>query len=362
MIFYKKLTMYNYNENNSGVYWTFLTSSNSKTSFTGSTQFNYPEDWCPYLERGFGDSVSQGSGTSDYLGNILTNRAKHTIKGEWTFENWVQCTEKLAVTAKPIYLRNIKFIANIPVADWFKSSASDWTSNASYFEFWNTSTTFILEQKWNKEGNTQQLIQVCKDFMYVNVNNEIAFGTSNSALSYAKPLVRCYGKLEVKDTVEFSSTLKSGNYTCTGKLTVQGTADSEFSGTVKSPCFDSSGTIVASSYCQASYFNATSDKRAKENIHLSTYSAIDLIKKVQVYNYQYKNTNDRVTGIMAQDLLEAQPKELDLVSNVQATGEDGDYMSIKTDKLVSVLWKAIQEQQEQIEELKQELKMLRGGN
>ena len=85
MIFYKKLTMYNYNENNSGVYWTFLTSSNSKTSFTGSTQFNYPEDWCPYLERGFGDSVSQGSGTSDYLGNILTNRAKHTLKGEWTF-------------------------------------------------------------------------------------------------------------------------------------------------------------------------------------------------------------------------------------------------------------------------------------
>jgi hypothetical protein len=36
-------------------------------------------------------------------------------------------------------------------------------------------------------------------------------------------------------------------------------------------------------------------------------------------------------------------------------------MSIKTDKLVSVLWKAIQEQQEQIEELKKEILILRGG-
>jgi hypothetical protein len=97
----------------------------------------------------------------------------------------------------------------------------------------------------------------------------------------------------------------------------------------------SSLTLV--SYCQASYFNATSDRRAKENIQLASYSALELIKKVQVYNYNYKTDSERVTGIMAQDLLEHQPKELDLVSNTSATGENNDYMSIKTDKLVSVL-------------------------
>jgi hypothetical protein len=66
-----------------------------------------------------------------------------------------------------------------------------------------------------------------------------------------------------------------------------------------------------------------------------------------------------MTGIMAQDLLQHQPKELDLVSNTNATGENGDYMSIKNDKLMFVLMKAIQEQQQQINNLKAEIERLK---
>ncbi len=109
----------------------------------------------------------------------------------------------------------------------------------------------------------------------------------------------------------------------------------------------------------AQYFNATSDKRAKENIQPATYSALELIKKLPVYIYNYKNSSENVTGILAQDLLEAQPKELDLVSNINATGENNDYMSIKNDKLMFVLMKAIQEQQEQIERLESEIAKLK---
>ena len=115
------------------------------------------------------------------------------------------------------------------------------------------------------------------------------------------------------------------------------------------------GAIYSKSSCTAEYFNATSDKRAKENIRPANYSALDLIKKLPVYIYNYKNSNETVTGILAQDLLEVQPKELNLVSNINATGENNDYMSIKNDKLMFVLMKAIQEQQEQIEQLKSEI-------
>ena len=66
-----------------------------------------------------------------------------------------------------------------------------------------------------------------------------------------------------------------------------------------------------------------------------------------------------MTGILAQDLLKVQPENLDLVSNKNATGIDGDYMSIKNDKLMFVLMKAIQEQQEEIQALKEEIKNLR---
>lgn len=119
------------------------------------------------------------------------------------------------------------------------------------------------------------------------------------------------------------------------------------------------GAIYSGSSCTAVFFNATSDKRAKENIRPANYSALDLIKKLPVYIYNYKNSNETVTGILAQDLLEVQPKELNLVSNINATGENNDYMSIKNDKLMFVLMKAIQEQEDEIQYLKQEVEILK---
>lgn len=120
-------------------------------------------------------------------------------------------------------------------------------------------------------------------------------------------------------------------------------------------------SIIASDRIQGYFFNATSDKRAKENIQPAAYKALDLINKLPVYTYNYKNNTETVTGILAQDLLEAQPKELDLVSNINASGENGDYMSIKNDKFMFVLMKAIQEQQEKINHLEEELNKLKNN-
>ena len=125
--------------------------------------------------------------------------------------------------------------------------------------------------------------------------------------------------------------------------------------------FSAKDYIHSDSYCEAEYFNATSDIRAKENIRPATYNALELIKKLQIYTYNYINKPESVTGIIAQELLEVQPKELDLVSNINASGENGDYMSIKNDKLMFVLMKAIQEQQEKIEALEYELQCLKNN-
>lgn len=117
-------------------------------------------------------------------------------------------------------------------------------------------------------------------------------------------------------------------------------------------------SLTASGACTAQYFNATSDMRAKENIKPATYNALEFIKKLSVYTYNYKGQEETVTGILAQDLLANQPKELNLVSNEKATGINNDYMSIKNDKLMFVLLKAIQEQEQKIEELEHRLKEL----
>ena len=145
----------------------------------------------------------------------------------------------------------------------------------------------------------------------------------------------------------------------TGGVTISTGGLSASSGTISALSIKGN-TISSQGECSASYFTATSDKRAKENIESAAYSALELISKLPIYNYNYKsNPGERVTGILAQDLLAAQPAELDLVSNKEATGEDGDYMSIKTDKITFVLMKAIQELQEEIVKLKDEIQQLK---
>ena len=125
------------------------------------------------------------------------------------------------------------------------------------------------------------------------------------------------------------------------------------------------GYITADSYIQASYFNATSDKRAKTGIIQSTFSALNIIKSLPIYNFKYKSDNSDSIGIIAQEALKVHAGDFNLVVNPQASGENGNYMSVKESKLVYIAWKAIQEQQEiidkqskEIEELKQLVKTL----
>lgn len=115
-------------------------------------------------------------------------------------------------------------------------------------------------------------------------------------------------------------------------------------------------SLTATNQIEASYFNSTSDIRAKKDIAKIDFSALNLISSVLVYSYKYKNdiTNTSTIGVMAQDLLPYQ-EQLQLVSNEKATGENNDYMSIKDNKLIFILWKAIQEQQEEINKLKEQL-------
>ena len=196
---------------------------------------------------------------------------------------------------------------------------------------------------------------------HTNNNNNLFLSNSCGNIKLINNGYYFERNLTINGTAILNSTLSVNNATTlkstldvTGATTLKSTLNVTGATTLKST-LNVTGAIDSKSSCTAVYFNATSDKRAKENIKPANYSALDLIKKLPVYIYNYKNSNETVTGILAQDLLEVQPKELNLVSNINATGENNDYMSIKNDKLMFVLMKAIQEQQEQIEQLKSEI-------
>ena len=97
-------------------------------------------------------------------------------------------------------------------------------------------------------------------------------------------------------------------------------------------------------------FNTSSDKRLKENI-VNTESQLEKIKQIKVRDFNYIGNDKTTTGMIAQELNE-------IIPNVVLEGLE-DYKkhpwSIDYGKLTPYLIKAIQEQQEQIEELKKEI-------
>ena len=112
---------------------------------------------------------------------------------------------------------------------------------------------------------------------------------------------------------------------------------------------------------QAVSFNATSDKRAKTNIkRLDQEKALNIVNKLPVYSFNYKKDNTPSIGVLAQEAMvyDGAIPNFSLVNNEQATGENGDYQTVKESKLVYILWAAIQEQSRQINQLKSQLKEL----
>jgi hypothetical protein len=97
-------------------------------------------------------------------------------------------------------------------------------------------------------------------------------------------------------------------------------------------------------------FNTSSDYRLKED--LQEINGLEKALAIKVYNFKWKNEEDRSDGVLAHELQQIVPfavngekDELDKDGNIKPQGVDYS-------KLVPILIKAVQELQEQINELK----------
>ena len=123
----------------------------------------------------------------------------------------------------------------------------------------------------------------------------------------------------------------------------------------------SGNTKINSAYIEAPYFNAVSDKRAKENIIPFKGDALKIINSLQTYTFNYKNNPTTSYGILAQDLVDTKINDFSFIDNIAATGIDDDYMKVKESKLVYLLVEGLKAQQKEIEELKLQLEELKNG-
>jgi len=95
------------------------------------------------------------------------------------------------------------------------------------------------------------------------------------------------------------------------------------------------GNISFNSSRTAVNYNTGSDYRLKEDYR--DFNALDLTSKIKVYDFKWKNVNDRSYGVIAHELDE-------IVPSVVSGDKDGEEMqSVDYSKLVPVLIKSIQE-------------------
>lgn len=120
-------------------------------------------------------------------------------------------------------------------------------------------------------------------------------------------------------------------------------------------------TVIDSTKVEAPYFNATSDRRAKEDPLPFNGKALDIINQIQTFTYKYKDTKQVSYGVMAQDLLDIKINDFSFVENAAATGENGDYMSVRESKLVYLLLEGIKELQIEVNNLRKEVEELKNG-
>jgi hypothetical protein len=128
------------------------------------------------------------------------------------------------------------------------------------------------------------------------------------------------------------------------------------------------GAGTATLYIGNASINTTSDIRLKTNVVNTTVLAVETLSKLRVVDYNWQDPTDtswnnrnargKWTGLIAQEAIEHVPyvvnatRDPETMRPIEVTGS---YWQLEYEHLVPILIKAIQEQQQQIEQLKKQI-------
>lgn len=110
---------------------------------------------------------------------------------------------------------------------------------------------------------------------------------------------------------------------------------------------------IINGYMVADEYRYFSLEELKKNIEKYNINAIDIIKNSDIYTFNYKYEDEKTKKHIGFVIGEKYKTPEEVIS------QKGD--SINSYSMVSILWKAVQEQQEEIEKLKKEINKLKEG-
>ena len=103
----------------------------------------------------------------------------------------------------------------------------------------------------------------------------------------------------------------------------------------------------------------TSDERLKENIkEVSSKTCYDVVKYIKPKEFNFKGKEEREIGFIAQDIPNSKmPKQW---SHIIMKDTDNEYLRLSYIKMNVVLWSAVQELMKEVDDLKKEIKKVKG--
>jgi len=187
-------------------------------------------------------------------------------------------------------------------------------------------------------SNGHLLVNTTTDYGQFVVETNVAGSNPIGCYIYSTDTVVDAGNVLGRFSYESDATLANGSYFL---------QFNDAAGTIGSITSTASSSQVA--------FNTSSDERLKENI-IDAGSQLDIIKQVQVREFDWKKNGNHQVGMIAQELNNVIPE----VVTVGGESEFENPWSIDYGKLTPHLIKAIQEQQVLIEQLQAEVALLKG--
>jgi hypothetical protein len=196
--------------------------------------------------------------------------------------------------------------------------------------------TLLLETANNFSGTCQTFIQCIGSVG--NGTSQLVFGTAG-AVGDATATERM--RITSEGNVTFQG---NGNGFTIGQASGVNRIDHNGS------TFRFLGTSNSFTPIAASAFNVNSDYRLKED--LKDFNGLDKVSAIKVYDFKWKNLDERTNGVLAHELAEVLPYAVSGVKD--ALNHEGkiEAQSVDYSKLTPVLVKAIQELNTKFEEYK----------
>jgi hypothetical protein len=189
---------------------------------------------------------------------------------------------------------------------------------------------------YRHNGNSMSFDTADNERMRIDMNGNVGINTTSPGVKFE--VIHSDTGNGYSDGVARFHNNTSSSMGGAAVLNVRNSYNAGFGGLIKfwtASIMSSVGNISFNSGRTAVNYNTSSDYRLKEDY--KDFNALDLTSKIKVYDFKWKNVNDRSYGVIAHELDE-------IVPSVVSGDKDGEEMqSVDYSKLVPILIKSIQE-------------------